>query len=223
MFANQGVFTVSKDGATASGHVNVDATLGETTAQIAAKITKANLRFNYNYWNQKAVGNYLSQVQAILANEKVLTKAEASVVTGLKSPVTITKTGMVAVVLNLNDNKTSSSASAKVNVVNDGDSAQQIASIVNGYGYGLKTNVAGQYADASYVINNWRNLLQDVYGVSISNASALSLPHVKLAANNPSVQAFATKDGQIFTANVNLECKTGPYIYYYQENEDDIV
>ena len=222
-FANQGAFTVTKDGATATGNVTIDATVGETTAQIAAKITKSNLRFNYNYWNQKAVGKYLSQVQAILANEKVLTKAEASVVTGLKSPVTITKTGMVAVVLNLNDNKTSSSASAKVNVVNDGDSAQQIAGKVNGYGYGLKTNVAGQYADASYVINNWHNLLQDVYGVSSGDASALSLPHVKLAANNNNVQAFATKDGQIFTATVNLECKTNPYIYYYQEGENDIV
>ena len=100
LFANQGAFTVSKDGATATGTVTVDATGVETTQQIAAKITKANLKFNLNYWNQKAVGSYISQVQAILANEKVLTKAEASVVSGLTSPVTITKAGAVVVVMN---------------------------------------------------------------------------------------------------------------------------
>ena len=225
-FTNQGVFTVSKDGATASGHVTVDASGGETTTQIAAKIAKANIKFNYNYWNQKAVGSYFSQVQSILVNEKILTKGEAADVTGLKSPVTITKAGTVVVNLNLNNNKTSGIASAHVNVVNDGNSAEQIAQEVgpsrigsNGY-YDLKTNVVGQYADASGVISNWRNLLVDVYGISSSDANALGLPHVKLQGDNPNVQAFATKDGQIFTQKVHLRGVTD--IYYYNTTDRDM-
>ena len=124
---NKGAFTVTKDGAIANGHVTVNASTSETTVQIATKITKAtNIKLNYNYWNNKVVQNNLPILRNILVNDNILTKAEASVITAANA-TTITKAGQITLNLTVNDYKTSSNASLNADVVNDGDSASQIA------------------------------------------------------------------------------------------------
>ena len=224
---SKGAFTVSKDGATATGHVTVDADTGETTQQIATKISKAtNIKLNYNYWNNKTTQNQLPVLRDILVNDRILTKAEASVVAGVNQ-TTIKQVGQINLKFNINDKNTNSYANAKVNVVNDGNSAQQIANNMKNVGFGLKTNTVGKYADSSYIMQNFKNLLQDVYGFKAEDLKDISLPHVKLANDNPNINATVTKEGQTATAKVDLECKTSPYIYYhdysYPGNINDLV
>ena len=222
-FWNKGAFSVKKDGATATGSVTIDADSGSTTQQIAAKISKAtNIKFNYNYWNNKAVQNNLPAFRNILVNDKILTRAEASVVTGLVSPLTIKQVGSIAFKVDVNDNNTNTDANAHVNVVNDGKSAQQIAHKFTGYYYGLKTNTVGMYADNSYVIKNFRNVLLNNFNINATDANTIELPHVKLKGDNPNITATVNKDGQIATANVQLECKDQPFVYYYQESQYNI-
>ena len=213
-FHNQGDFTVAKDGSVATGTVTVNASTGETTQQIATKISKAtNVKLNYNYWNNKQTQNELLTLRAILVNEHVLTKAEASVVTGV-DPTTITKAGQITLNLAVNDHETTSSALLYANVVNDGNSASQIANSLNGYGFGLKTNTVGMYADANYVVKNFADLAVANYGFNANDLDYVTLPHLKLAKDNPKTPITVNKDGQIAIAKMDLECK-GPYMYYY--------
>ena len=214
---NKGSYTVTKDGATATGHFTVDADTGETPQQIAQKIANApNIKFNYNYWNNKSVQNNLVLFRQMLVTEQVLTKAEASVVAGIQQSAIITKTGEVTFGIIVNDNNTSFDANIHVNVVNDGKDAQQIADEIKGLGYGLKTNVAGMYADTNYVVKNLVDLLVANYGQNMTDLDYLVLPHIKLQADNPNFPAEIVKDGQNVTAPMDLECKTNPYIYYYK-------
>ena len=221
-FYNQGHFTVQKDGATAKGYFTVDADTGETTQQIAAKINTAqNIKFNYNYWNNKQTQKELPVLRNILVNEDILTKAEASVVAGVDA-TTIKQAGQINLKLNVNDRNTNTYANAKINVVNDGASTEQIAKSINNLGFGLKINTIGMYADSSYVLKNWSNLLTANYGVVASDTGYISLPHTKLQADNPNLKATIAKDGQITTVNIELECRTEPYIYYYIVNNNYI-
>lgn len=218
---NKGSYTVTKDGATATGHFTVDADTGETPQQIAEKVANApNIKFNYNYWNGKSVHDNLVLFRQILVNEQVLTKVEASVVTGFQQTTTITKTGEVTFGIIVNDNNTSFDANIHVNVVNDGKDAQQIADEIKGYGYAMKTNVAGMYADTNYVMRNLVDLLVANYGQNKTDLNYLVLPHIKLQADNPNFPAEIVKDGQAVTAPMDLECKTTPYIYYYSVTSD---
>ena len=122
-FWNQGVFSVKKDGATATGHMTINASTGETTATIANKISKAtNIKLNYNFWNNKMLQDQLPALRTILVNDKILTKAEASVVTGI-NPITIKQAGNLSLKFDINDHNTDSNANTNVSVVNDGDSA----------------------------------------------------------------------------------------------------
>ena len=219
-FLNKLIFSVTKDGAVATGTSTIDADTGETTAQIATKISKAtNIKLNYNYWNTKAVQDNLPALRDILVNDHILTKAEASLITGANA-TTITKAGQISLNLTVNDYKTSSNASLNTDVVNDGHSASQIASEINGSGFGLKVNTAGMYADSSYVTKNFDNLLTANYGISASDLNYVSLPHIKLKVDNPQTKGQVLKDGQTAIATVDLECKTSPYIYYYIVNNN---
>ena len=219
-FWNKGAFTVQKDGASATGHVTVDADTGETTAQIAAKIQAAsNLQFNFNYWNTKAIQDSLPELRNILVNDHILTKVEASVVAGV-DPITVTQVGQINLHVNVNDQNTNSYANTKVNVVNDGDSATQIANNINNLELGLKVNTAGMYADSNYVIKNFANLLVGNYGLSPTDADYITLPHVLLKDENPNMSATIAKDGQITKATVDLKCDSGPYIYYYKQQAE---
>ena len=220
-FKNKGDFTVSKDGSVATGTVSVNASTGETTQQIATKISTAtNVKLNYNYWNNKHTQSELSVLRTILVNEHVLTKAEVSVITSVNA-TKITKAGQITLNLTVNDYKTSSNALLHANVVNDGHSASQIANSLNGYGFGLKTNTLGMYADTSYVEKNFVDLAVANYGLNINDLNYVILPHVKLAKDNPNTPVTVLKDGQTATAKMDLECKTGPYIYYYIVKNND--
>lgn len=95
----------------------------------------------------------------ILVNEHVLTKAEVSVFPDVVDPVEISKVGVLPITFNLNNGCTITKAPAYLHVVNDGDSADQIVSEFSAPSYDLKTNTAGQYADAKNVLQNFRNVL----------------------------------------------------------------
>ena len=213
-FFNKLTFSVAKNGAVATGTSTIDADTGETTAQIATKITKAtNIKLNYNYWNTKAVQGDLPALRDILVNDHILTKAEASLITDVNA-TTITKAGQITLNLTVNDYKTNSNASLNTDVVNDGNSAVQIANSLNGYGFGLKTNTLGLYADTSYVVKNFDNLAVANYSLNADDLNYVTLPHVKLANDNPNTPITVIKDGQKVVAKMDLECK-GAYIYYY--------
>ena len=221
-FYNKGQFIVQKDGATAKGYFTIDADNGETTQQIATKISAAkNIKFNYNYWNNKQTQNELPVLRNILVNDHILTKVEASVVAGVDS-TTIKQAGQINLKLNVNDRNTNTYANAKINVVNDGASTEQIAKSINNLGFGLKINTIGMYADSSYVLKNWSNLLTANYGIAASDTGYITLPHTKLQADNPNLKATIAKDGQITAVNIELECRTEPYIYYYIVNNNYI-
>ena len=142
-------------------------------------------------------------------------------ISGLVSPLTIDRRlGIITLNLDLNDNNTDAHSSTHINVVDDGASAQKIANSINGYGLGLKTKTAGMYADANYVTTNFRDLLVENYGQTENDMSYVTLPHIKLTNDNPNTKAQVLKDGQMFTATVDLECKSSPYIYYYSISKE---
>ena len=76
------------------------------------------------------------------------------------------------------------------------------------------------YADSSYVTKNFANLLAGNYGLNPTDADYITLPHVLLKDDNPNITATITKDGQITTATIDLECRTSPYIYYYKQQAE---
>ena len=227
---NKGAFSVSKDGATATGHVTVDADSGETPAQIVAKLEKRDPTLNFNYWNGKNLQTNLVELRSILVNEGIVTKVEASEITGIADGgygFVIDKTWInlgFPVNYIVNDNNTSDTAGdAQVEAVNDGDSAQQIFSKIENKSFGLKQNTVGKYADSSYIVQDFRNLLQSAYKVNAIDLNHVTLPHVKINQNTPNVKATICKDGQRFTANINLEGKATPYIYYTEANASDVI
>ena len=220
-FWNQGSFTVQKDGATATGHATVDADVGETSKQIAAKIAASNVQLNYTYWKDKEVSASLTEIQNIFVNEKILTKAEASTIAGLSSPVTIKESGKIAAEFNVNDNNTNTYADTSLNVVDDGKDASQIASGIQNTAYGLKTNTAGKYGDDQTVTQNFQNLLVDAYGQNANDMQYVTLPHVKLQQDNKNMNTQVLKDGQLATTPVDIQCKPGSYIYYQMDADND--
>ena len=184
----------------ASGIVSLNVTSGETTKQIATKLEKANIQFNYNYWKNKTVTNYLTLIRSILVNEKILTKAEASEIIGFLNPVTITKPGPTAVNFNVNDGNTNTYAYTNLNVLDDGKSADQLAAQINSSDiFRLKTNAQGKYADsnAGGVFDNIRQQLV-YYGIYNTNeVKHIWSPHLKLQDINNNFVFTAKKDGQI--------------------------
>lgn len=229
---NKGDFTVSKDGAVCTGNVTLNASTGETTQQIATKLEKANIQFNYDYWNKKNVSSYLTVIRNILVNEKVLTKYEASNIIGFLNPTTITKTGKTPINFNVNDDNTQTYATANVNVVNDGLSAPAIANKLHTNGeycdggawsqndtYFLKSNTTGQYADSALVKQNLQNILKYDRGWT-ADLNTITLPHKILtnAGNGNNLNATVTKDGQITTTAVDLVAYNTPFLNL--ENQD---
>ena len=216
---NEG-FTVKKDGATATGSVAINAATGETTAQIAAKLSKATLQFNYDWWNGKSLKDNWAQISQIITNEHILTKAETSVVTGVAEPDisdTIDHIGQLEIQVHVNDGNTDSIATPTLNVVNDGRSANEIANTISGGTFYLHGNMQGQYADSSAVTQNFRDYLVDdtkLFTPSFTQADAndINLPHVKLQSDNSNLTANATKDGQTVTSKINLDAHNYPEI-----------
>ena len=205
---NEG-FTVKKDGAIATGNVAINATTGETPAQIAAKLSKATIQFNYDWWNGKNLKDNWAQIPQIIANEHILTKAEASVVTGLASYKTVSGTGQFSIQMHVNDGNTDSIATPNINVVNDGLSATEIASKISGGTFYLHGSMGSKYADSSKVYKNFRNYLVDdtaLFSPSFtrSDANAITLPHLQLNLPKTNLTATASKDGQAATAPITI-------------------
>ena len=204
----------------ASGIVSLNVTSGETTKQIATKLEKANIQFNYNYWKNKTVTNYLTLIRSILVNEKILTKAEASEIVGFLNPVTITKPGLTAVNFNVNDSNTNTYAYTNLNVLDDGKSADQLAAQINPSDvFRLKTDAQGNYADSNVggVFDNIRQQL--VYYNIYDKASEVEYiwpPHLKLQDVNKNFVFTAIKDGQIAQSS---PCTVVAHTYAYMSRD----
>ena len=78
-------FTVTKDGAVCTGHVNLDAHADQQ--HLIEKLTNNTLQFNYDYWNGKTVNDELPLLRSMFANEGILTPAQASDIIGLTAPI----------------------------------------------------------------------------------------------------------------------------------------
>ena len=219
-YNNGAHFSVKKDGAVCTGTDKADASINETPAQIAAKINNKDINLNLSWWNNKPVNPNLTELKNIITNEKLLTKAEASLITKITKPITIKGAGYTPVTFVFNNGKTTATANNHLRINNDGKNASQIAGEINNKYFGLKTDSVGQYADSDYITKNWENLLTYNYGINNQDAFDTYLPHLKLQADNKNVAVQILKDGQTATADVELQCKTTPYNYYYTVNNN---
>ena len=217
-YKNGAHFSVKKDGAICTGTDTVDASINETTAQVASKLNNKDINLNLSYWNNKQVNPNLAEIRNIIVNEKLLSKAEASLITKITNPITIKGAGYILVTFVFNNGKTTATANNHLRINNDGKNASQIAGEINNKYFGLKTDSVGQYADSDYITKNWENLLTYNYGINNQDAFDTYLPHLKLQADNKNVAVKILKDGQTAEAHVELHCKTTPYIYYYTVN-----
>ena len=192
---NKGAFTVTKDEATVTGSVTLNASTGETTTQIAAKLTKANLQFNYSYWDNKTVSDNLTLVRSILVNENILNKYEASDLIGFAKPVKITKAGKIPVSCNVDDNNTQTYAKTNLNVVNDGGDVDTIAQNIEGYVAILKANTMGMYADNSNIEKYVTTYIDKIYAGF--NIAQFIFPHQLINSSINSLKTKIIKDGQV--------------------------
>ena len=215
---NEG-FTVKKDGATAIGNVAINATTGETPAQIAAKLSKATLNFNYDWWKGKDIAANWAELHQMIVNQHILTKAELSDVVGVAygDDTIVNPYQIILLGLDVNDNNTVSNATPNVNVANDGRSANEIANTISGGTFYLHGNMQGQYADSTAVTQNFRNYLvndSQLFTQSFTQAEAntVSLPHVKLQSDNNNLTANIVKDGQTATSKINIDAHNYPEI-----------
>ena len=217
-------FTVKKDGATATGNVAINASTGETPAEIAAKLSKAKIQFNYDWWKGKSLKDNWAQIPQIIANEHLLTKAEASVVTGLASYKTISGTGQFAVQMHVNDGNTDYIATPHINVVNDGLSDDEIATKISGGTFYLKGDARDEYADSNLVTKEFKHYLVNdspLFNPSFTeqDADAVLLPHVQLSKPKTKLTATVSKDGQIKTSSITITAYLVPRnIPQYQSN-----
>ena len=227
---NKALFTIKKDSATATGYATVNADPNLTIQQITDKLENTTIKFNYDYWNGKAIQNYSSEIRKMLVNEQILTKAEASDV-GADGPLTIANAGKIEARFDVNDNNNEATANVKLNILDDGNSAAEIANYLHtvgeyapssgwvyNYVYFLKENTTGLYADNQLVYQNFYNILHyDIDGGAIfptSDIRDITLPHVMLtnSPNGNNMDATVTKDGQIVKTLIQLVARNTPYI-----------
>ena len=200
-------FTVKKDGATATGNATINASTGETPAEIAAKLSKATIQFNFNWWKGKDLAANWAQIQQMIANEHLLTRAEASDVIGISYGDFTVESAIARGLIgfDVNDNNTVSNATPTINVVNDGLSAEEIGTKTKGTYY-LKGSLQGQYMDAAGPTADFRNYLMNdnLSNYTLADFNAISLPHVKLTGDN-TINATVFKDGQIDQASFKID------------------
>ena len=226
-------FTVTVGGSTVTDNACLDMDSGETTAQIATKLKERKVQLNLDYWNGKNLRTDLTEFRNVIVNEGILTRVEASEIVGLFNGgisgwYNVTGTGEVYggfINYNINDNNTESTTPNYdgINVVNDGWSASHIATAFHG-DYGLKTNMAGDYADDANVMADFRNILAKNGLIGVTDAQYVSLPHTVLT-NNPNgnnMNATVAKDGQTATSNVQLECEQIAHTYKFEQDNDSM-
>ena len=202
-------FTVKLASATVTHSVTLNMNSGEITAQIGTKFKQHPVQFNYNWWNGKNLLNYLPELRNMIVNEVILTRVETSEIVGLfnifdPSYYKVTGTGGFYIDYNINDNNTDNSAYYYgvnvVNVVNDGDSAQQLASKINsGDNYHISKNDVGLYSDEGTPEHDIKVQLAK-YSFTYTQVNYVQMPHVILKPVNNNVVFNIKKDGQIASA-----------------------
>ena len=215
-------FTVNLNGQTASGTDTINATTGETTAQIAAKLKSKPIQINYDYWNNKDLKANLAQLRNIIVNESVLTKAEASVIAGLSGsdPFYTVDHNWIGqdnyIDYIVNDNNTVSyTNNLGVQVLNDGESAQQLASKLTTTDFIiLPTQYDFTYADAPQTLAGIRQEFVTEGYYNSNQTKYLYAPHQQLRdfplpKTNRVVFTFK-KDGQ-FVNTVPFQVAVQPY------------
>ena len=100
----------------------------------------------------------LAEIRSIIANEKLLTKAEVSIISRISALIKISGPNYIPVTFVLNNSKTTANAKSHFSVNDDGKYSSQIAAQVQGQTYWLKTNTAGQYADTDNIFNQLENI-----------------------------------------------------------------
>ena len=145
----------------------------------------------------------------MIVNEVILTRVETSEIVGLfnifdPSYYKVTGTGGFYIDYNINDNNTDNSAYYYgvnvVNVVNDGDSAQQLASKINsGDNYHISKNDVGLYSDEGTPEHDIKVQLAK-YSFTYTQVNYVQMPHVILKPVNNNVVFNIKKDGQIASA-----------------------
>ena len=202
------------DDAIAGSNLTVNDSLAETPAQIAAKLSKETIQFNFNWWKGKDLAANWAQIPEMIANEHLLTKAEASDVIGISYGDFTVESAIARGLIgfDVNDNNTVSNATPTINVVNDGLSAQELAAKTKGTYY-LKGSFQGQYMDAAGPTADFRNYLvnDNLSNYTLADANAISLPHVKLTGDN-TINATVAKDGQIGQASFTIDTQNYPQI-----------
>ena len=214
-------FTVKKDGATAYGIASLNASIGESATQVAAKLSKVTPVLNIADWKSRKATSYIPQLRSLLVNEKILTKPEASLVTNVKNTAYVfpTTAAIISLSFEINDGSTTAYSNGKVNLKNDGNNAATIAANIQNKFYGLKQNTVGMYADSSYVTNDFRSLLVNSYDQGSDDMNHVTLPHVKLQQDNKNIKAQVMKDGEIVTANIELVDYTSNYLFYESSSD----
>lgn len=194
-------FTVSIPGASVTDNLCLDVSTGETTQQIATKLENATINFNFDFWNQKSLEVYASEVKNTLVNEGILTQAESTVV-GVDVPLTITNWGQVSTSFDVNDNNTETIANVKINVLNDGPDAQYLANqIVGTDNYYISKNDQGLYADSRGPTADLdQQLIKWTYTSDSGEVKYIKPPHLILQEVNNDVYFTAVKDGQIWNS-----------------------
>ena len=226
---NKAIFAVWKTNPAyeASGKVSLNVTK-ETSAQIATKLAKANLKLNWNNWEWRFITDQgkgydpsytilFHQLCNIILNEHILTKAELSTVKAFhtaKVGYHIAKEGLYNISFDINNDNKYVVSHTHLQVVKDGNSAKQIATEAtkNLSEWMLKTNTIGKYADSEYVLQNFRSLLVNFGGVKADDTKYITLPHVKLQ-HDQSLSAIVYKDGE-FAATNNIKLNTYTDIYW---------
>ena len=108
-------------------NVNIDLTTTDTLQQIANKIDENTIDLNSDYWKNKSIRQYFSEIRQIIINDKILTKAEAQLLYGVVNDKTIPGPGTFTSQFQIGDGFETVVANANIDVVDTGLSAQEIA------------------------------------------------------------------------------------------------
>ena len=197
-------------GGHASGTVCLDADSGETTAQIANKLQSKPIQLNYDYWNNKDLKTNLADLRSIIVNEGILNKIEASEITGLSGEDDyytvhsswIGQNYLINYIVNDNNTVSGTPDNQGVQVLNDGEYAQQLANTIAGKEVPLKLphNDAEKYADNPQVLADIRQEFITDQWYNADQVKYLYAPHQLLhnyIFGYNSVQFTFRKDGQI--------------------------
>ena len=211
-------FTVKKDGASATGNATINASLGETSAEIAAKLSKATIQFNYSWWKGKTFKANFNELKQIIINEQILTPVEATEFTNLTTVGTIGTVGEYIQNAIISGPNGTTSATIHIKVVNDGLYASEIANKISGGTFYLHGDMWAKYADSTAVTQNLDNYLANdsqlfTPSFTQADAKAVSLSsHVRLHSENSNLTANIVKDGQTATSKINVDTHNYPEI-----------